>query len=112
MTDRKPTEPPAPETGGDITQNDGKSLWRCPQLGGPVTFEYCRKMNGDLPCVRLVLCWGETFDVQGFLTAHYDGDQLERMEAGAGRGRMDIISQTLLRVLAERQVDTQADDPE
>jgi len=109
MTDRKPVEPPIPQTGGDVTQYDGKSLWRCPQLGGPVTFEYCRKMNGGLPCVRLTPCWGETFDVQTFLTAHYDEDQLERIQAGVGRGRMDIISQTLQRVLADRQADTPTD---
>ncbi|MBN1345063.1 MAG: hypothetical protein JXQ73_20380 [Phycisphaerae bacterium] len=87
---------------GDITRHDEKPLWRCPQLGGPVTFEYCRKVNRSLPCVRLAVCWGEQLDVPGFLLDHYDESQRAQIEATAGRGRMDIISETLQRVLSRR----------
>jgi len=41
---------------------------RCPRLGGPVSFEYCRT-NGDemLPCWKIFDCWWERFDVAAFL---------------------------------------------
>ena len=37
---------------------------RCPRLGGPVTFEYCRVERGDLPCPRAISCWRAYFDVE------------------------------------------------
>jgi hypothetical protein len=41
---------------------------RCPRLGGPVTFEYCRLFAGNnLPCWKIFDCWWEIFDVAGFL---------------------------------------------
>ena len=40
---------------------------RCPRLGGPVTFEYCRRNVGErLPCWKVFDCWWETFDVRAF----------------------------------------------
>ncbi|MBI5569523.1 MAG: hypothetical protein HY914_06210 [Desulfomonile tiedjei] len=37
---------------------------RCPRLGGPVTFAYCRVERGDLPCPRAIGCWRAYFDVE------------------------------------------------
>jgi hypothetical protein len=87
---------------GGIGQYDELSLWRCPQLGGPVTFAYCRQMNRSLPCSRTATCWGERFDVEGFLREYYDEHERSQIEASSGRGRMDIISETLGRVLSRR----------
>ena len=40
---------------------------RCPRLGGPVTFKYCREHAGaDLPCWKVFDCWWETFDVNTY----------------------------------------------
>ena len=39
---------------------------RCPRLGGPVTFEYCRVERRDLPCARAVSCWRAYFDVEQY----------------------------------------------
>jgi hypothetical protein len=40
---------------------------RCPRLGGEVTFAYCQKEGGDLPCPRVLACWQPHFDVETYL---------------------------------------------
>jgi len=51
---------------------------RCLQLGGPVTFNYCRRVNGGLPCKLLIGCWHGRLDVIGFLSANFTADEVER----------------------------------
>ena len=48
---------------------------RCPRLGGPVSFHYCRT-SGDnhLPCWKTFDCWWEYFDVTDFLKKNMDPD--------------------------------------
>ncbi len=95
--------PPNEGNEPDIARHDEKDLWRCPQLGGPVRFGYCRQMNEGLPCSRLEMCWGDAVDVPAFLDAHYTDRQREKIFSTLGRGRLDIISTTLQRVMRERQ---------
>ena len=50
---------------------------RCPRLGGEVTFAYCQKEGGDLPCPRILACWQPHFDIETYLrgkltTAEWD----------------------------------------
>jgi len=41
---------------------------RCPRLGGPVPFKYCRTTGeGDMPCFKIMDCWWETFDIRTYL---------------------------------------------
>jgi N utilization substance protein B len=41
---------------------------RCPRLGGPVSFKYCRTTGeGGMPCFKVMDCWWETFDVRTYL---------------------------------------------
>ena len=40
---------------------------RCPRLGGEVTFGYCEREGGDLPCQRIVVCWQPYFPVEAYL---------------------------------------------
>lgn len=41
---------------------------RCPRLGGPVPFKYCRTSGDEgLPCFKIRDCWWETFDIQSYL---------------------------------------------
>lgn len=40
---------------------------RCPKLGGQVTFSYCRREGGALPCQRTIICWQGRFAVEAFL---------------------------------------------
>ena len=61
---------------GAIEQHDDRIHWRCRQLGGEVTFRYCRKLADGLPCTHVVSCWQTVFDVRAFLEDHYDVAQL------------------------------------
>jgi N utilization substance protein B len=41
---------------------------RCPRLGGPVPFKYCRTTGeGGMPCFKIMDCWWETFDIRTYL---------------------------------------------
>ena len=40
---------------------------RCLRLGGEVSFAYCRKEGGELPCLRVILCWHSYFPVEQYL---------------------------------------------
>ncbi len=40
---------------------------RCPRLGGPVTFHYCRYAADNLPCSRSLICWQNHFPVHEYL---------------------------------------------
>jgi hypothetical protein len=40
---------------------------RCPRLGGEVTFSYCQREGGDLPCQRAIICWQLHFPVEAYL---------------------------------------------
>jgi hypothetical protein len=40
---------------------------RCPRLGGEVTFSYCRREGGDIPCLRIITCWHPFFPVEQYL---------------------------------------------
>ncbi len=102
MSHQERDGPAAPNPDDSITTHDERPIWRCPQLGGPVTFGYCRRMNHTLPCARILRCWADVFDVHGFLQEHYDSEQMAQIESGATTGRMDILRQTLERVLGQQ----------
>jgi hypothetical protein len=45
---------------------------RCPRLGGPVFFEYCRTSEETRqPCFKLVDCWWETFDITAYVNDNF-----------------------------------------
>ena len=64
---------------------------RCPQLGGEVPFRYCRTVNEDLPCTRIILCWKFRIEVAKFLSEHYSTDQLQRALSPPTKTRIETI---------------------
>jgi hypothetical protein len=50
---------------------------RCPRLGGEVTFAYCRKEASDLPCARIIYCWGAALPVETYLQESLGGTKWE-----------------------------------
>ena len=40
---------------------------RCPKLGHQIYFSYCRSEQIEFPCAKILDCWYEHFDVQGYL---------------------------------------------
>ncbi|MGZ3537433.1 MAG: hypothetical protein ACXVAB_05300 [Thermodesulfobacteriota bacterium] len=63
----------------------------CPQLGGEIPFRYCRTVNEDLPCRRIVVCWEFRIKISEFLGEHYSIDQIERALAPPTKTRLDTI---------------------
>ena len=53
---------------------------RCPRLGGPVSFHYCRQCgDGGEPCWKVFDCWWETFDIVTYMKASLAADQFESL---------------------------------
>ncbi|MEE8398562.1 MAG: hypothetical protein V3S89_06125 [Desulfobacterales bacterium] len=49
---------------------------RCPRLGGPVTFRYCRDSGEEaLPCWKVFDCWWEYFDIVTYLKENLSDDR-------------------------------------
>jgi len=53
---------------------------RCPILGGPVTFQYCRRYEGEnQPCGRVFDCWWEYFDIVNYMRSCLSQSQFEAL---------------------------------
>ena len=53
---------------------------RCPRLGGPVTFKYCRFAGeAGRPCWKIADCWWERFDVMTYLQAVLSEEELKSL---------------------------------
>ncbi len=53
---------------------------RCPRLGGPVTFGYCRRGGANArPCFKILDCWWQRFDVVGHLKSHLNREEFEAL---------------------------------
>ena len=63
----------------------------CPQLGGEVPFRYCRTVNGDLPCRRIMVCWEFRVEISECLGEHYSTGQIQRALAPPTEAKLDII---------------------
>jgi len=80
-----------------LTVYDTREIWRCPQLGGPVTFEYCRRMNVALPCPKLFACWSRTINVSEYLQKNFTEEEIHRVFDQPAPTRLE----TMFSVLAE-----------
>ena len=53
---------------------------RCPRLGNPVTFYYCRTCSEEgTPCSKILDCWWEYFDVMSFLRKKLPEDVFKKL---------------------------------
>lgn len=66
-------------------------LIRCPMLGGEVPFRYCRTLNEELPCRRIILCWEFRIEIGKFLAEHYSLDQIQKALAPPTKTRLETI---------------------
>jgi len=81
-----------------LTCFDSREHWRCPILGGPVPFSYCRSMNRGWPCSRLAGCWKDHLDIQAYLKDNFTDEEIGRILAQPAAGRMETIFATLRRI--------------
>jgi hypothetical protein len=73
-----------------IEEHDALVIY-CPQLGGEIPFRYCRTVNEDLPCRRIMVCWEFRMEISKFLAEHYSIDQIQRALAPPTKTRLDTI---------------------
>jgi hypothetical protein len=64
---------------------------RCPILGGEVPFQYCRTINEDLPCRKIIICWEFRIEIGKFLGENYSFDQIQRALAPPTKTRIETI---------------------
>lgn len=66
------------DTGGD-TGHDARER-RCPRLGHPVTFAYCRLHAAEKgPCFKALDCWWEIFDVAAYFKERLSEEDFARL---------------------------------
>lgn len=73
-----------------IEENDSLII-RCPQLGGEVPFKYCRMLNEDLPCRKIIICWEFRIEIGKFLNEHYSFEQIQSALGAPTKTRLDTI---------------------
>ena len=64
---------------------------RCPQLGGEVPFRYCRTLNENFPCRKIIICWEFRLEIGKFLGEHYAVEQIQRAMAPPSKSRVETI---------------------
>jgi len=64
---------------------------RCPMLGHPLTFAYCRAPGSSRPCRKILDCWWETFDVKAFLRSCYDDESLTDITAPPKQKMLSLV---------------------
>jgi hypothetical protein len=53
---------------------------RCPRLGGPIEFSYCRTCEDqNRPCFKIFDCWWEFFDVVNYMREHLPKEQFDKL---------------------------------
>jgi SH3-like domain-containing protein len=50
-------------------------------LGHDVPFSYCREPGREVPCGRVMDCWREVFDVEGWVQSHFTAAQIAEITA-------------------------------
>ena len=67
------------EERGTIKPHDERQR-RCPRLGGPVTFAYCRTCEENRqPCFKVMDCWWEIFDITAYVEENYPEDVCQKL---------------------------------
>jgi hypothetical protein len=92
-----------PDEKHHIEEFDHRMHYRCPMLGGEVPFRYCRTLTEGKPCRRIEACWGDLMDVQAFLEAHYDLDELREIWDRSKKPKIDSILEILQQVKKDPQ---------
>jgi len=79
---------------------------RCPRLGSPVHFGYCRQGIGPEPCFKVLDCWWETFDVADYFRQRMSPEAFALLANPAPpnkvAGLVEIIQQARQRIEEEK----------
>ncbi len=66
-------------------------VMRCPRLGGEVTFSYCEREAGELPCRQVVRCWEPGFPVEAYLRETLTPEAWERFCGQSPKDRVTTL---------------------
>jgi hypothetical protein len=81
---------------------------RCPQLGGEVTFRFCRTLSEGLPCPRALVCFESRFPVEQFFRSALREETFRRIFLSTPPGRVEKLLQTV----SEAKERVNKDDPD
>lgn len=54
-------------------------LIRCPRLGQPIAFSYCRRESNGLPCFKSLDCWFEHFKVAEYFKSILSDEEWKKV---------------------------------
>jgi hypothetical protein len=92
--------------------NDSSSVFdhwqrRCPRLGHPVRFDYCR-IGGEnrRPCFKVFDCWWEQFDVVAYFRQQLTAEQFRSLAHAPPPNKtsslVDLVRQAKQRIKTEK----------
>lgn len=65
---------------------------RCPRLGGPVSFHYCRTCGDErIFCRKIADCWWEYFDITAWLRENISEEDLNDFLAKKPKAKLTGI---------------------
>ncbi len=68
---------------------------RCPQLGGEVSFGYCRKLGEGMPCPKALDCWYFKFPVEKYFRLVLEEATFERIFLAPPVSRVERLLNTV-----------------
>jgi hypothetical protein len=74
-----------------MIENYDNHVIHCVQLGGEIPFRYCRTVNQNLPCRRIVSCWEFRMDIVSFLNEHHSAAELQNSFSPPAKTRIETI---------------------
>ena len=76
------------------TAHDHK-LIRCPKLGDEMTFAYCLREAGNLPCARVISCWQPGFDVEALLRERLKPNDWEHFTCARPKDKITTLMEII-----------------
>ena len=74
---------------------------RCPRLGGPVRFHYCRTSGQGPPqCWKVIDCWWERFEVVTYLKAHMTPSEFDSLTSTKPKPKVATLVDLIRRARA------------
>jgi hypothetical protein len=103
-----------------MTEDCSKVLYeereiRCPRLGGPVTFGYCRVENVGRPCPRTIVCWQIHFDAESLFREIMTPEEFAETFLRAPRPKMATLIELIERakkLAEEKRAQQETEDPQ
>ncbi|MEJ2718061.1 MAG: hypothetical protein P8182_13135 [Deltaproteobacteria bacterium] len=83
---------------------------RCPRLGGPITFSYCRIENQGRPCSKALNCWASHFDVESLFRKNMTPEEFEACFFGPPPSKVGTLLELIEKARKVIEKDEDKDD--